>query len=351
MKKPNILMVALAAGLIVHGGIASGGEAGAAAPEKAGMLVPSESWTCGMPDGIPKPEAGKAVFKAVVKLQDIYDLGKTPYGIRKVFVTGEGDVTGDKVNAKVMAGGLDFQLSLSNGVMEVEQVFVLKTTDGKFIYVRVAGTGTDPADVRMVADFEAPNGSDFSWLNEGKYVGRRVVDEVKKTLELSVHEVSSPDKTKISGEPVRIVKPEGVPNQPWGYRKMAADEKKGDELIKETVTLGGSQSVGATKGGGRNIIPITGGSLTGKIEGKVLFGGADYQKLGNPVTLDARYLWKTAEGDVIIVRNAGPMSSLVPIFEVGSASKYAWLNQGTFVSSPPGMGQGGVSLTFYQTTK
>jgi hypothetical protein len=103
-------------------------------------------------------------------------------------------------------------------------------------------------------------------------------------------------------------------------------ERRGGQLITENVTLSGSQSVGARKNGGRNIIPITGGTLSGRITGKVLPGGADYQKMGNPFTLDARYLWQTDEGDVIIVRNAGPISKLVPTFEVHVDSKYAWLD-------------------------
>ena len=80
-----------------------------------------------------------------------------------------------------------------------------------------------------------------------------------------------------------------------------------------------------------------------------MFGGADYQNLSNPATIDARYLWQTNEGDVIIVRNAGPMASLVPTFEVRVDSTYAWLNKGTYLSSSPGMGAGGVALRFYES--
>ncbi len=91
--------------------------------------------------------------------------------------------------------------------------------------------------------------------------------------------------------------------------------------------------------------------MTGKIPGKVLAGGADYQKLANPVTLDARYLWQTDEGDVIIVRNAGPVASLVPTFEVRVDSKYAFLNQGTYLSTGPAMGAGGVKLIFNESSR
>ena len=43
-----------------------------------------------------------------------------------------------------------------------------KTSSGQYIYVRSAGTGADTNDVRVVMDFEAPNASEFAWLNSGK---------------------------------------------------------------------------------------------------------------------------------------------------------------------------------------
>jgi hypothetical protein len=145
-------------------------------------------------------------------------------------------------------------------------------------------------------------------------------------MRLIVYDVSA---VTVQTDPARalaVTKPAGVDDQPWEYRRAAARERRGGQLITENVTLSGSQSVGARKNGGRNIIPITGGTLSGRITGKVLPGGADYQKMGNPFTLDARYLWQTDEGDVIIVRNAGPISKLVPTFEVHVDSKYAWLD-------------------------
>jgi hypothetical protein len=150
---------------------------------------------------------------------------------------------------------------------------------------------------------------------------------------------------------VQVTKPADVQDQPWDFRKATAAEHRGDQIIRENVILGASQSVGAMKRGNRNIIPITGGTVSGKITGKVLAGGADYQNLKNPMTLDARYLWQTSEGDVIIVRNGGPIGSLVPIFEVRVDSPYAWLNKGLYSSSSPGMGSGGVGLTFYESRR
>ena len=71
----------------------------------------------------------------------------------------------------------------------------------------------------------------------------------------------------------------------------------------------------------------------------------------SPATIDARYLWQTADGEIIIVRNGGAFGSLVPTFEVRTDSPYAWLNNGLYLSSPPGMSQGGVALTFYESAR
>jgi hypothetical protein len=203
----------------------------------------------------------------------------------------------------------------------------------------------------MVPDFEAPNASGYSWLNEGKYAGRRVVDLAAKTLKISVYDVSGVAMAPDVKNSLQVTKPADVQDQPWDYRKATAEEKRGDQLISENVTLGASQMVGPAKKGPRNIIPITGGTLSGKITGKVLFGGADYQNLANPATIDARYLWQTSDGEVIIVRNGGTFGSLVPTFEVRVDSKYSWLNKGLYLSSNPGMGSGGVALTFYESIR
>ena len=42
------------------------------------------------------------------------------------------------------------------------------------------------------------------------------------------------------------------------------------------------------------------GELNGRIPGKVLFGGADYQNLSGPPAIDARYLWQANNGDIIL---------------------------------------------------
>lgn len=314
------------------------------------ILIPHKSWTCGMADGIPKPETGVLVFETTMKLQNSYDLGKTQYGLRKVFVVQNGSITSTKIQGSVMSGGLDFQLTLSNGAMEIEQLLMIKTNDGNYIYLRSAGTAVNQNDVRMVWDFEAPNSSSYNWLNSGKYVGRRSIDSVAGTMKISVYDVSGINFTPDSTNSLIVTEPDDVPDQPWDYRK-ASYERNGSKFITEAVSLGASQSVGASKRGSRNIIPITGGSVTGNLTAKILSAGADYQNLSNPMTIDARYLWQTDDGEIIIVRNGGQFGSLVPTFEVRADSKYSYLNQKLYLSSDPGGGAGGVTITFYESIK
>ena len=45
----------------------------------ADLIVPHESWSCGLPDGIPRPEAGTLVFEAEMKLDRVADIGRTQY--------------------------------------------------------------------------------------------------------------------------------------------------------------------------------------------------------------------------------------------------------------------------------
>lgn len=313
------------------------------------VIVPHQSWTCGLPDGIPSPESGRLVLQADLKLERLFDVGRTQYGHRRVAIVQSGTITGATINATVMTGALDFELTLANGVIEIEQLLVLKTGDGRYVYVRAAGTGPDAKDVRLVMDFEAPTASDVAWLNSGTYVARRTLNAAAQTMSLRVYDVSDV-KPSARSHTVRISKPADVAAQPWDYRKAGPTEHRGAQVVTEAVTLSPSQTVGPSKRGTRNIIPITGGELTGRITGKVLSAGADYQNLSPPATIDAHYLWQTAEGEIIIVRNGGTFGSLVPTFEVRVDSPYAWLNTGLFQSSNPEMRPGGVGLTFYEST-
>jgi hypothetical protein len=321
---------------------------GGGAASASATLLPTPEWDCYLPAGIPVPELGTLVLEAEVQLDAVYDVGRTPFGRRQAAVTQAGTFKGPRVSGEVQPGGLDYHLDLPNGVVEVEQILVLTTSDGSHVLMRNAGTGPDAGDLRVVYDFEASKDSQFAWLNEGTYVGRRSIDAARKVMRLSIYDVSA---VPSSGSTVRIQRPAGVPAQPWEYRRADPSEQRGEEILTEIVTLGRGQAVRNGKRGNRNVLPITGGTLTGIVSGKILFGGADYQSLGGEAPpIDARYLWETTGGDIIIVRNTTNNGiGLIPTFETRVDGPFAWMNEGKYLSSPPGMGPGGLTISMYRS--
>ncbi|WP_434044386.1 MULTISPECIES: DUF3237 domain-containing protein [Sorangium] len=330
-------------------GTGGGGGGGGNGSGDEATIVPDPSWTCGMPGGIPLPTLGEPVFRATLELGETHDVGNTQFGHRRLRDVKGGTLTGDKIQATFLTGGLDLELTLSNGSVELEEINILRASDGSLILLRSCGVAAaGDGVVRVVPDFEVAQSSSLAWLNTGKFAGTRVVDAAAGTIQLDIYDIAD----VAAGEPkIQLKDPEGVPNQSWEC--STATGARGSSVFTETVTLGGSISVGASKRGTRNIIPITGGTVTGGmllsgLSGSVLPGGADYQLIGASTVLDARYALASSDGEVIVVRNCGPFGALIPVFETRADGPYAILNTKQYVSSDPGGAAGGVSLTFYE---
>ena len=278
------------------------------------------------------------------QLGAIRDVGATPYGRRRVLEIKGGAVQGDRIQATVLAGGFDFELTLSNGSVELEQVDMLRTNDGKIIYLRTCGVAPEgDSTVRIVPDLEVATASSFAWLNTGKFAGTRTVNMAAGTIDLAIYDIS---KVTAQDPRVKLTDPAGVPNQPWECSTRTG--AKGASVFTEAVTLGSSLSVGASKRGTRNVIPIAGGTVSGRLAGSVVPGGADYQLIGASTILDARYVLSSTDGEFVVVRNCGPLGALVPLFEARAAGPYAFLNANTYVSGDPVSSAGGVGITFYE---
>lgn len=335
-----------------HGGAAgSGGSAGGAggtmkpagndggvpptdaASSGDATFVPDPGWACGMADGIVAPTQGQLAFTIALEISAIHDVGNTPYGHRRLLDVKSGTITGDRLKGTVNAGGLEYELTLSNGVVEFQGINILKTSDNAFIYVRSCGVSPDgTTTARVVPDFEAATAGSYAWLNSGKFVATRTLDTAGGTLKLDVYDVS---KVTAGSSRVQITKPAGLPKQPWDCNTTTGG--KGASVFTEDVTLGSTITINNAKRGSRNIILITGGNTTGKVAGTILSGGADYQLSGS---LDAWYTVSPSKDDFIMVRNCGPMGKLVPWFEARTDGPYNYLNANTFISSDPGGGGG-----------
>lgn len=153
------------------------------------------------------------------------------------------------------------------------------------------------------------------------------------------------------------------PLQAQAAASAAIDVPKMEFVFEEIVTLGPGIHPGATPWGERNIIPITGGSVTGsKIKGKILSGGWDWQLTTTTgcFKIQADYMIQTDDGVIINVLNKGTSCKTAtekqgrllttPVFEA-PAGAYGWLNGGAYVGTLDGAtidGKPAVRIRFYK---
>lgn len=78
-------------------------------------------------------------------------------------------------------------------------------------------------------------------------------------------------------------------------------------LFELEVEIAAPQTVGKAEGGERRCVPITGGRVHGRLNGKVLSGGADWQVLrpDGIADLDARYMLGLDSGATVEVWSRG----------------------------------------------
>jgi Protein of unknown function (DUF3237) len=77
-------------------------------------------------------------------------------------------------------------------------------------------------------------------------------------------------------------------------------------LCELVVEVGAALDVGELPQGRRRVVPITGGVVSGRLQGRVLAGGADFQSVhegGRIAHLDARYTLELDDGVLVQVRN------------------------------------------------
>ncbi len=310
-------------------------------PTTAATIVPDASWTCGFPNGIPDTSNGTLIFSTLLAAGTPINIPSTPYGPRRVTPTSGGTITAGSLRGSVLGNALDFELRLPSGAVELESRYVLRASDNALIYMRNCGVA-DGTDVRFVADFEAPSSSTHQSLNSGTYIGTRKV--TAQGIQLSVYNVSATPKP---GAPiVRTPADAQLKQQPWNCTGAPAGTSEGAAATTARVNIGSSQSVGTSKYGRRNIIPITGGTVTGtRLAGNVNPGGADFQltPTGGSIQIEARYSVKASNGENIVVRNCGNFANsdyTNVYFEAATNGAYNALNTGTFIGTiTPGLGR------------
>ncbi|MGI1677626.1 MAG: DUF3237 family protein [Cellvibrionaceae bacterium] len=111
-------------------------------------------------------------------------VGESDNGKRQYIPITGGDFVGSlvdeaNISGEVLAGGADWQLIRPDGVLEVDALYSIKTSDGAIIVVRNQGIISRPETVegkpglpyvRTVPTFHAPKGK-YDWLNKRVFVG------------------------------------------------------------------------------------------------------------------------------------------------------------------------------------
>lgn len=127
------------------------------------------SGTAAVPDAAPKLELA---FEEIVTLDKSVTVGDTAFGHRQFVPITGGSVSGPTLKGKVLPGGWDWQLRLSNGCTSISAEYKLQAEDGTIVYVSNKGMfcGGDGKRVFTRPVFEAPTGA-YDWLTTGTFVG------------------------------------------------------------------------------------------------------------------------------------------------------------------------------------
>ena len=87
------------------------------------------------------------LFQISFEVPRIVDLGKTPYGIRRIAEVSGGVFEGPKLRGTVLPAGGDWIIIRPDKVMQLDVRVMLKTDDGELIYMTYRGVRHGPDDV------------------------------------------------------------------------------------------------------------------------------------------------------------------------------------------------------------
>lgn len=118
------------------------------------------------------------------------ELGKTAAGVRRVIPILGGDVSGPRLQGRILPVGADYQILRADGVAELHARYVIETPQGARVYIENSGLRHGPAEAierlnrgeavdpaliyfRTTAKFETSD-EGFFWLARHIFVGAGV---------------------------------------------------------------------------------------------------------------------------------------------------------------------------------
>jgi hypothetical protein len=128
-------------------------------------------------------------FTARVSVSSPVTVGNGPEGLRRFVAIEGGTIIGPLLTGKVLAGSGDWQVVRADGVLNVEARYTIETSDGVLIACTNRGIRHASADImaklmrgepvpigsyyfRTTAQFEAPVGSSYEWMNRAMFSGK-----------------------------------------------------------------------------------------------------------------------------------------------------------------------------------
>ncbi len=143
------------------------------------------------------------IFTIDAELEAITDLGRTPYGGRRVIGILGGTVRGPKLNGRILPGGADWQIIRGDGAADISARYMIETDTGGRILVASDGLRHGPPEVlaalargdsvdpslyyfRTVMRFETADPA-VDWLNRILAVARG--QREARSVRLDVYEV------------------------------------------------------------------------------------------------------------------------------------------------------------------
>ena len=86
-------------------------------------------------------------FTIAVRIAEVTTAGDIGHGVRRIIPIVGGEVTGEKVNGKVLPFGADFQIIRPNELIDLEARYAFETDDGAVVYLENKGIRFGPVEL------------------------------------------------------------------------------------------------------------------------------------------------------------------------------------------------------------
>ena len=87
------------------------------------------------------------VADLVVRIAEPIEIGQIAGNLRRMIPIAGGEVSGPRIQGKVLPGGADYQTMRADGVTELQARYIIETDEGQLIYVENSGLRYGPPEL------------------------------------------------------------------------------------------------------------------------------------------------------------------------------------------------------------